>query len=141
MIALGRAIQGLILFSSAFGALFLLQVFPVLPPEAFDIVTFGWLLFVVDSVLTFLRPRVSYYLGVVLAILALGATFSQPQHFQLIASGNLPATATIVIGSAAEVLLVALGVYFILATRKNDPWAWPGNSGATDKEDGPGEIG
>lgn len=121
-----RAIQGLILFSTVLGVLFLWQVYPLLPAFAFDFVALGWVLFLADSILTFVRPRASYYLGLVLAILALGETVSQQAHYALVASGNLPATATLVLGSAAQVLLVVLVVYYLLSGRKEDPWAWPG---------------
>ena len=130
MSTVARIIQGLILFSTAFGVFFLIEVQPVLPLEVFVSLSVGWVLFLIDSFLTFLRPRLSYYFGILLAVIALGATLSQPAHFQLVASGNLLATATIVLGSGAEVLLIVFGVYFVLIERRSDPWAWPGRSEA-----------
>jgi hypothetical protein len=124
--ALTRAIQGLILFSTLLGVFFLWQVYPLLPTDVFVFVATGWVLFVVDSVLTFLRPRVSYYLGLVLAVLALGATLSQPEHYALVEGGNLAATATIVLGSIAQALLITLVVLYLVLERRKDPWAWPG---------------
>ncbi len=126
MYGVTRAIQGLILFSTVLGVLFLWQVYPLFPAFAFDFVAFGWALFLVDSILTFVRPRASYYLGLVLAILALGETLSQQSHYALIKSGNLTATATLVLGTATQALLIALVAYYILARRREDPWAWPG---------------
>ena len=123
MSILTRAIQGLILFATAFGVPFLYEVYPVLPSFVFDSVAAGWVLFIVDSALTFVRPRASYYLGLVLAVLAFAATVSQPQHFALIASGNLPATVTIVVGSAVELLLIALVLVYAFTERKKSPWA------------------
>lgn len=125
MSALPRAIQGVILFSTLFGIVFLFEVYPVLPTAAFELVTFGWVLFVVDSVLTFARPRVAFYLGLILAALALAATWTQPAHYQLIASGDVAATATIVVGTIDEVLLIVLVAYFAVTQRGKDPWAWP----------------
>ncbi|HEY6282751.1 MAG TPA: hypothetical protein VIW22_02375 [Nitrososphaerales archaeon] len=90
-----RAIQGLILFSTILGAFFLWQVYPLLPALAFDLVAFGWVLFLLDSILTFVKPRASYYLGLVLGLVTLGETLSQQTHYALIASGNLTATATL----------------------------------------------
>ena len=121
-----RAIQGLIIFSTVLGVFFLWQVYALLPALAFDFVAFGWVLFLIDSILTFVKPRVSYYLGLVLGLLALGETLSQPSHYELVASGNLTATATLVLGSAAQALLIALTAYYVLARRRQDPWAWPG---------------
>ncbi|HEV2225712.1 MAG TPA: hypothetical protein VGR56_02785 [Nitrososphaerales archaeon] len=121
-----RAIQALILFSTVLGVFFLWEVDPLLPTFAFDFVAFGWVLFMVDSILTFVRPRASYYLALVLAVLALAETLSQQAHYALVASGNLTATLTIVLGSTAQALLIVLVVYFFLSSRKEDPWAWPG---------------
>jgi hypothetical protein len=123
---LPRTIQGLILFSTLLGVAFLYQAYPLLPSDAFEIVTFGWVLFVIDSVLTFVRPKISFYLGLFLAVVALGETVSQPEHYQLVASGNIPATITLVLGSGAEALLIILVAYYIFAERGKDPWAWPG---------------
>lgn len=120
---LTRAIQGVIIFCTLFGIPFLYEVYPVLPSSVFYTVTFGWVLFVVDSVLTFVRPRASYYLGLVLAVLAFGATVSQPDHFALIASGDVAATITLIVGSASELVLIVLVIAFVLTSRKKDPWA------------------
>lgn len=121
-----RPIQGLILFSTALGVLFLWEAYPLLPAIAFDVVALGWVLFLTDSVLTFVRPTVSYYLGLVLALIALGETLSQQAHYALIESGNVTATATLVVGSAAEAILIILVVYYIYSRSKKGPWAWPG---------------
>jgi hypothetical protein len=118
-----RWIQGLILFATVFGVAFLYEVYPVLPSFVFDTVAFGWVLFVVDSVLTFVRPRVSYYLGLVLAAAAFLATVSQPEHYALITGGDVTATLTIIIGSAAELLIIALVLVYHFSGRKKDPWS------------------
>jgi hypothetical protein len=126
MPGLGRLIQGLIIFSTLLGVLFLWQVYGLLPPIAFTFVSVGWVLFAVDSVLTFYRPKVSYYLGLVLALLALGETLSQPAHYALVAGGNILAATTLILGAAAQLLIVVFVLVFILKGRKGDPWAWPG---------------
>lgn len=132
--ALQDAIRGLILFSTLLGVVFLWQAYPLLPSDVFGFVTFGWALFVVDSALTFVRPRMSYYLGLVLGALALSLTLSQPAHFALIASGNLLATFTIVAGSTAEALLIILVGYYAVSERRKNPWAWPGDGGGSGVE-------
>jgi hypothetical protein len=120
-----RAIQGLIIFSALLGVFFLWQAYPLLPGEVFDILTVGWALFAIDSALTFVRPKFSYYLGLALAVIALFETLSQPEHYALVASGNLPATVTLVLGSTAQALLIILVGYYVISQRKKDPWAWP----------------
>jgi uncharacterized membrane protein YesL len=98
----------------------------LLPRDVFDILTFGWLLFVVDSTLTFIRPKVAYYFGLVLAVIALGETLSQPAHYALVESGALPASITLILGSLAQALLIVLVIYYGVSERRRDPWAWPG---------------
>jgi hypothetical protein len=126
MVSPGRVVQGLILFSTVWGIVFLLYARPSLPVDVFYFLTFGWVLFVVDSALTFIRPRTSYYVGLFLALIALFATLSQPEHYALVQSGDTTATVILVLGSAAEVVLVAAVVWYIFSERKRDPWAWPG---------------
>jgi hypothetical protein len=122
----GRLIQYLVLASTLLGVLFLWVAYPVLPPLAFDFVAFGWVLFAVDSVLTFLRPTISYYLAFLLALVALVETLSQPAHYVLIEQGDLLATAIIVLGSVVQALiLLAVPYHFVLERRKGE-WAWPG---------------
>lgn len=126
MVTAGKVIQGLIVFSAVLGVFFLWQAQPLLPAEVFGTLTFGWLLFVADSVLTFVRPNISYYLGLMLAVVALSETLAQPEHYALIENGNLPATFTLIAGSAAQALLIASVVWFVISNRRKDPWAWPG---------------
>ena len=126
MVSLARVIQGLIVFSTVLGVFFLWQAHPLLPGDVFDILAFGWLLFLVDSVLTFVRPKVSYYLGLVLAVVALSETLTQPEHYALVENGNVPATLILVLGSIAQALLIGSVVWFVVSGRRKDPWAWPG---------------
>jgi hypothetical protein len=115
---LGRTIQTLVIFSTVLGVLFLLQAYRLVPTSVFEFVTAGWILFVVDSCLTFLRPRLSYYLAFVLAVLALSSSLPETAHYAFIATGDLLPAATFVLGSAAQVLLVVLVPYFYLKQRK-----------------------
>jgi len=131
MVSAARAIQGLIIFSTALGVFFLWQAYPLLPGDVFDILAFGWLLFLVDSLLTLVRPRASYYLGLVLAVVALSETLTQPEHFALVENGNVPATVILVVGSIAQALLIGSVVWFVVSKRRKDPWAWPGAESPT----------
>jgi hypothetical protein len=121
-----RAIQGLVLFSTALGVFFLWLAYPLLPTIGFDFVAVGWVLFSIDSVLTFLRPRVSYYLAFVLALLALSQSLGQSAHYSILLSGDLAASAVLVLGSAAQALLLVLVPLHFVGERKNKEWAWPG---------------
>ena len=107
----GKLIQALILFSTLFGVLFLWEVYDLVPAFVLQLLAFGWVLWVIDSLLTFARPRVSHYFGLLLALLTLAATLSQPEHYSLVASGDLEATATLIVGSVAQVSLIVMVVY------------------------------
>jgi hypothetical protein len=141
MVSVPRIIQGLIIFSVLLGVAFLWQAYPLLPSDVFWILAFGWFLFVVDSVLTFVRPFASYVLGLLLAVIALSQTLSQPAHFALVEGGDLPATLTLVLGSAAQALIIAFVGYYLIARRKKDPWAWPSADVPTEQEDETATLG
>jgi len=117
----GKLIQGLILFSTLFGVLFLWEVYPLLPTSVFEVLTFGWVLWVIDSLLTFVRPKVSHYLGLVLALITMAATLSQPEHYSLVASGDLEATATLVVGTTAQIILVLAVIYRYAVSGRSKP--------------------
>jgi len=116
-----RVIQVLILFSTILGVFFLWQVYSLLPSFVFDAIAFGWVLWVVDSVLTFLRPNASIYLGLLLAFLTLAATLSQPEHYALLGSGDLEAAATLIVGSSAQVAIILAVAYRLFAGRRGRP--------------------
>ena len=118
MSALPRAIQGAIIFAALFGVLFLYEVHPVLPSDIFYSVALGEALFVVDGALTFIRPKMSYYFGLILAVIAFASTVSQPAHYQLVASGDLAATATLFVGLTVEVLIIALVGWYVVSRRR-----------------------
>jgi hypothetical protein len=110
----GRIIQGLVLFSTALGVLFLVQVYGVLPAEVFDFVGIGWVLFVIDSILTFTNPTVSYYMAFVLAILTLISSLPESTHYAFIENGVLLPSATFILGSLAQFALVVLVPYHFI---------------------------
>ena len=119
VVSSGGAVQALVLFSTALGILFLWQAGGLLPAPVFYAISAGWALFLVDSILTFVRPRVSHYLAIVLAALALAVSLPQSAHYAFIQEGAvLPATIFIA-GSAAQVLLLIFAPYHILATRRS----------------------
>lgn len=121
-----RLIQGLILFSVALGPVFLWQVYFLLPAVGFDVVATGWVLFVADGALTFLRPRLAYALGFLLAVLALTASLGETQHYVILQSGEVLPSLTLILGDAAQVLLIMMVPYHFWRLRSKDEWAWPG---------------
>ena len=119
MASLGRVIQLIVIFSVVLGVVFLVQARGLVPDYVFDYVAAGWLLFVVDCGLTFVRPRVSYALALVLAVLALTSSLPQSAHYAFIASGDVLPAATFILGSAAQFLLVILVPYFFVKERRS----------------------
>ncbi len=109
----------MVLFSVLLGVAFLWQVSGLLPTAVFDFVAAGWVLFVLDAILTFVRPRASYYLAFVLAILALTSSLPQSAHYAFIQERVLLPAATFVVGSAAQVLLVILVPYHFFRERRS----------------------
>lgn len=113
-----RVIQGLIIFSAFLGAVFLWEAHPLLPTMVFGFIFVGWALFVVDSFLTFVKPVPSFYLGLVLAVLALTASLPQPVHYTFFSDGQYLAAATFVLGSATQVALILLVAYYAISSRR-----------------------
>ena len=111
-------IQALIVFSVLIGASFLYEAQGLLPADVYTFVTVGWVLFVVDAVLTFVRPRLSYFLAFVLAILALASSLPENAHYAFIEQGDLVPALIFILGSAAQVLLIVMVPYHFLSARR-----------------------
>ncbi len=118
---LGRTIQGLIIFSTLLGALFLWEARSLLPAMVFDVIFVGWVLFIADSVLTFVRPVASYYLGMALAVLGLVTSLPQPAHYAFFQDGQVLAASIFALGSAAEIAIVVLVAYYVVLSRGQSP--------------------
>ena len=115
----GRAIQASVLLSVILGVLFLVQAYGLVPAFVFDFVAVGWVLFVIDAVLTFVYPRLAYALAFVLAVLALVSSLPQSSHWAFVANGDLLPAFTFLAGSAVQVaLLVLVSYYFAVSRRK-----------------------
>jgi hypothetical protein len=113
-----KAIQAMVLFSTLLGMLFLVQANGLLPALVFDFVATGWILFVVDSVLTFAAPRPAYALAFVLAILALASSLPQSAHWAFIINGDLLPAATFVLGVVAQFSLLVLVPFHFMTERR-----------------------
>ena len=112
------AIQVLIIASAILGVALLWEIRSMVPANVLEIVTVGWILFVVDSALTFLKPTPSYYFGLVLAVLALSSSLPQSAHWAFIENGVLVPSAIFIAGSAMQVLIIVLVVLFAVSSRR-----------------------
>jgi len=111
-----------VLFSTLLGVVFLWQAADLLPGFVFDFIAFGWVLFVLDSLLTFVRPKVSYYLAFVLGILALSASLPQSAHWAFVQEGDLVPAGIFIAGAIAQVLLLILvPLHFLIQRRPTAP--------------------
>jgi len=126
-----RAIQALIIASSVLGIALLLEINSIVPIDVFDFIAFGWVLFVIDSVLTFVKPTVSYYFGLVLALLALSASLPQSAHWSFIESGQLIPSAIFILGSILQVFIVVFVIYWTVALRRGHKGVASAESSAT----------
>ena len=108
----------LIFFSTILGAAFLYEASGLVPAEVWDFVATGWILFVIDSFLTFVRPETSFYLAFVLAALALGASLPQPAHYAFISEGSIVPAAIFVSGSIAQGALLVLVPLHVIVRRR-----------------------
>jgi hypothetical protein len=117
MTRIGKAIQASVLLSVILGVLFLVQAYGAVPSFVFEFVAVGWVFFVIDAALTFFRPRPSYALGLVLAVLALGSSLPQSSHWAFVANGDILPAFTFLAGSAVQVVLIILVVYYFVGGR------------------------
>lgn len=114
----GKAIQALVFLSVILGVLFLAQAYNAVPSLVFEFVAVGWVLFVVDAALTLVRPRLAYGFALVLAILALASSLPQSSHWGFVSAGDLLPAFTFLAGSAIEVVLILVALYYFLVARK-----------------------
>ena len=114
---IGKFIQALVLLSVLLGALFLAQAYSQVPSFVFEFVAVGWVLFIIDAALTFVRPRASYAFALVLALLALASSLPQSTHWAFVANGDVLPAATFLAGSAVQVILAVLVVYYFVRAR------------------------
>jgi hypothetical protein len=96
----------------------LVQAYGVVPSFVFDFVAIGWVLFVVDAVLTFLYPRPAYVFALALAVLALASSLPQSSHWGFVVNGDVLPAFTFLAGSAVQVVLVVLVPYYFVTSRK-----------------------
>ncbi|HYB45016.1 MAG TPA: hypothetical protein VEC92_00705 [Nitrososphaerales archaeon] len=113
-----KAIQASVFLSVILGVLFLVQAYGLVPSFVFEFVAIGWVLFVVDAALTFVSPKPAYTLALVLAILALASSLPQSSHWAFIANGDVLPAFTFLAGSAVQVALIVLVLYYFALRRR-----------------------
>ncbi|HYB76532.1 MAG TPA: hypothetical protein VEC08_06210, partial [Nitrososphaerales archaeon] len=108
MTRIAKTIQGLIVASTLLGIALLFEIYAVVPLEVFEIVSIGWVCFVIDCFLTFIRPNASFCIGLILSILGLSASLPQSTHWEFIQEGQLVPSAIFITGSIMQGIIVVL---------------------------------
>ncbi len=115
----GRLIQALIIACSLLGAALLVEIHMLVPTFVFDFISAGWVCFVLDSILTFVRPRASYYFGLLLSGLGLAASLPQGTHWSFIEDGMVVPSAIFISGSLMQGAIIVLVVYYHLVRQRS----------------------
>jgi hypothetical protein len=108
------AIDFLIYFSVALGAVLLAQIYVLVPAWLFFSVLAGWLVYLLVAIIAATGHKIAYPLAFVLSILALIGSLPQPEHYQFVGEGMWLATFTFTVGSALQIaLLILIPIYLI----------------------------
>lgn len=113
-----KTIQALILASTLLGIALLFEIYAIVPPFVFEIVSVGWVCFAFDSLLTFVRPTASFCLGLILSVLGLSASLPQSTHWEFIQEGLVVPSAIFIAGSIMQGMIVVLSAYYLVGLRK-----------------------
>jgi hypothetical protein len=118
---LRRAIDTLVYASVLLGAIFLPQVYYLLPSFVFYGLLAGWLAYIGAAICVARGIRAAYPLVVVLAILTLAVSLPQPEHYTLLNPAQALAGATFLLGSAMQVcLIVLIPVHYFRRRRRSE---------------------
>jgi hypothetical protein len=106
---LDRAVAGLVYASVVLGVLFLyvLSGTPGVPGFLFPSILVGELVWVACAVAVYRGARWAPYMAVVLAVVTLGVSLPQPEHYGFAQSGQVAAFLIFAGGSALQFALIA----------------------------------
>src|SRR2546422_11389339 len=96
-----------LIYASIFlGAALLIQLFAIIPVWLFYSVLAGWIAYLITAVGVAKGLKMAYPLSLVLAILTLGVSLPQPEHYSLVQAGLSPASITFIAGSVLQVAVI-----------------------------------
>jgi len=121
MLSLKRTVSLFIYLSVLLGVVLLPQLYGLVPLWLFSSVFVGWLAWVVVAALAAKGRRIAYPLALVLAILTLGVSLPQPEHYSYVEAGPSLAAATFIVGSVVEIVLVILIPIYLYRVRSPKP--------------------
>jgi len=102
-----KAFANLLIYASIFlGAALLVQLYSLVPLWLFYSVLAGWVAYLITAVGVAKGLKMAYPLSLVLAILTLGVSLPQPEHYSLVQAGLSPASITFIAGSVLQVAVI-----------------------------------
>ena len=108
----------LIYSSILLGAILLVELYAVVPVWVFYSVLAGWVAYLFIAVSIAKDLKIAYPLSLVLAILTLAVSLSQPEHHSLVQAGPSPASLTFIVGSIFQVAVILTVSSYLVLTRR-----------------------
>jgi len=108
----------LIYSSILLGAILLVELYAVVPVWLSYSVLAGWVAYLFIAVAIAKDLKIAYPLSLVLAILTLAVSLSQPEHHSLVQAGPSPASLTFIVGSILQVAVILTVSSYLVLTRR-----------------------
>lgn len=117
---LDQVVAGLVYASVVLGVLFLYVLYgtPGIPGFLFPSILVGEVVWVACAVAVYRKARWAPYMAVVLAVVTLGVSLPQPQHYDFAQSGQVVAFLIFTGGSVLQFALIAAVGLFAYRSRK-----------------------
>jgi hypothetical protein len=114
------AIAWLVYASAALGVLFLYVLYgtPGIPDFLFPSILAGELIWLACAAAISRRLRWAPYLAVVLAVITLGVSLPQPEHYTFADTGQVAAFLIFTVGSALQFVLIAAVALFVYRSKR-----------------------
>ena len=114
-----RIANWLIYASVILGVALLVQLYVlVVPSWLFDSILVGWILYLVVAIAVASGRDKAYPAALVLSIITLAVSLSQPEHYSLAEAGPTLASLTFITGSMLQVAVIVLIASFLFLERK-----------------------
>jgi len=115
---LRSTINASVYLSVVLGVVLLPQLYGLVPYWLFLSVLVGWLAYLIVAVLVAKGKQSVYPLVFVLAALTLVVSLPQPQHYSYVEAGLSLASATFLVGSILQIVLIVLVPVYLYRRRK-----------------------
>ena len=114
-----KSLTWILIYSSILlGAILLVELYAVVPVWLFYSVLAGWVAYLFIAVSIAKDLKIAYPLSLVLAILTLAVSLTQPEHHSLVQAGPSPASLTFIVGSILQVAVILTVSSYLVLTRR-----------------------